>query len=77
MSANKPFSDTEVSEAKKWDLPFVDDPKASSKDQPTNALNKRSDWKYEPPEEEEGPLGGLLPDDLPPIDIGDYWDRFK
>lgn len=53
MSANKPFSDTEVSEAKKWDLPFVDDPKASSKDQPTNALNKCSDWKYEPPEEEE------------------------
>ncbi|AXT37670.1 flagellar assembly protein FliH [Alteromonas sp. BL110] len=53
MSGNKNFSENEISEAKTWDLPFVDDPKTSRKDQPTNALNKRSDWKYEPPEVEE------------------------
>ncbi len=53
MTAKKSFSENEVNEAKKWDLPFVDDPTAPRDDEPTNALNKRSDWKYEPPEVEE------------------------
>jgi flagellar assembly protein FliH len=53
MTAKKSFSESEVSEAKKWDLPFVDDPHAPRDNEPTNALNRRSDWKYEPPEEEE------------------------
>ena len=53
MTAKKSFSENEVNEAKKWDLPFVDDPTAPKEDEPTNALNKRSDWKYEPPEVEE------------------------
>lgn len=53
MTGNKSFSEYEISEAKKWDLPFVDDATAPRKDEPTNALNKRSDWKYEPPEVEE------------------------
>ncbi|MEC8377518.1 MAG: flagellar assembly protein FliH, partial [Pseudomonadota bacterium] len=53
MTAKKSFSDSEANEAKKWDLPFVDDPSAVKEDEPTNALNRRSDWKYEPPEEEE------------------------
>jgi len=53
MTAKKSFSENEVNEAKKWDLPFVDDPTAPRENEPTNALNKRSDWKYEPPEVEE------------------------
>lgn len=53
MSGNKNFSENEINEAKAWDLPFVDDPRAARKDETTNALNKRSDWKYEPPEVEE------------------------
>ena len=53
MTAKKSFSENEVNEAKKWDLPFVDDPTAPRENEPTNALNKRSDWQYEPPEVEE------------------------
>jgi flagellar assembly protein FliH len=53
MTAKKNFSESEANEAKKWDLPFVDDPNAPKEDEPTNALNRRSDWKYEPPEEDE------------------------
>lgn len=53
MTVKKNFSEDEASEAKKWDLPFVDDPRAPKENEPTNALNRRSDWKYEPPEEEE------------------------
>lgn len=43
---------TEEEQAQPWDFPFVED---SSVKPPktTNALNKRSDWKYEPPEEVE------------------------
>jgi len=32
-----------------WDLPFVEDERKAT-DTSTNALNKRSNWKYEPPE---------------------------
>jgi len=43
-----------ASHAKLWDLPFVDDAaKDVEQARKTNALNRRSDWKYEPPEEEE------------------------
>lgn len=41
-------------DAKRWDLPYVEDPRTKNvEDTPTNALNKRSGWRYEPPEEEE------------------------
>ena len=53
MSSNKGFSDDELHEAKAWDLPFVEDARQQQDDGKTNALNFRSDWKYEPPEEEE------------------------
>jgi flagellar assembly protein FliH len=53
MSTNKGFSESEASDAKKWDLPFVEDASAKKNDGTTNALNRRSDWKYEPPEEVE------------------------
>ena len=35
-----------------WDLPFVEDEGQKQPDK-TNAINKTSDWKYEPPEPEE------------------------
>ena len=53
MSTNKSFSESEANDAKTWDLPFVEDATARKKDATTNALNRRSDWKYEPPEEVE------------------------
>lgn len=53
MSTNKSFSESEANDAKTWDLPFVEDANARKKDASTNALNRRSDWKYEPPEEVE------------------------
>lgn len=54
MSNPTRFTDAEHSDAKAWDLPFVEDPEANERaKQKTNALNKRSNWKYEPPEEEE------------------------
>lgn len=46
MSQNK-SSDTTV---KAWDLPFVEEPVKQK--QGTNALNKKPEWKYEPPEPE-------------------------
>ena len=39
-------------EIKSWEPPFVEDKRGKS-DTKTNALNKTSDWKYEPPEVEE------------------------
>lgn len=45
--------DDEFNEAKSWDLPFLSDEKSTQDLQRTNALNRRSDWKYEPPEPEE------------------------
>lgn len=53
MSANRGFSESEANDAKKWDLPFVEDASANKSGSATNALNRRSDWKYEPPEEIE------------------------
>ncbi|GGW73621.1 flagellar assembly protein FliH [Alteromonas halophila] len=54
MTNTKRFTEAEHSDAKAWDLPFIDDPQKAERDaDKTNALNKRSNWKYEPPEEEE------------------------
>lgn len=53
MASNKSFTDNELNDAKKWDLPFVEDASSAVNDGKTNALNFRSDWKYEPPEEEQ------------------------
>ncbi|MEW9797541.1 flagellar assembly protein FliH [Alteromonas sp. CYL-A6] len=53
MMANRPFSEFDQGDVKTWDLPYVEDKDAAEIAQRTNALNKRSDWKYEPPEEEE------------------------
>lgn len=50
MKLYKSFSVAELEEAKDWALPNVEDEEALS-DTRTNALNRRSDWKYEPPEE--------------------------
>ncbi|MFT6988400.1 MAG: flagellar assembly protein FliH [Paraglaciecola sp.] len=35
-----------------WDLPFVEDSNKSTDDLTTNAFNRKSNWKYEPPEAE-------------------------
>jgi len=53
MSSNKGFSEDELVGAKAWDLPYVETPKSKQDEGKTNALNFRTDWKYEPPEEEE------------------------
>ena len=37
---------------KAWDLPYVEDTNLTQENQTTNALNRKSDWKYEPPEVE-------------------------
>lgn len=37
---------------KAWDLPFVEDTNQQKNTGATNAFNRKSDWKYEPPEEE-------------------------
>ena len=39
-------------EFKAWDLPYVEDINQTENDKTTNAYNRRSDWKYEPPEPE-------------------------
>jgi flagellar assembly protein FliH len=41
------------SEFKAWDLPYVEDTNLTEENKTTNAYNRRSDWKYEPPEAEE------------------------
>ncbi|MBU3022209.1 flagellar assembly protein FliH [Aestuariibacter sp. A3R04] len=51
--SDKPHSDDEFLEAKSWDLPFLSVEKSAEEQGKTNALNRRSDWKYEPPEPEE------------------------
>jgi len=39
-------------EFKAWDFPYVEDTKLKEDNKTTNALNRKSDWKYEPPEPE-------------------------
>ncbi len=53
MPKNNPFANHSLEGVKKWDLPFVEDTKSAEDDKRTNALNRTSDWKYEPPEEVE------------------------
>lgn len=45
------MQDDEAELAKLWDLPYVEDKRSDDPDK-TNAFNQRSDWKYEPPEQE-------------------------
>ena len=45
--------DEQEDEFKAWDLPYVEDSTQSEDDKTTNAFNRKSDWKYEPPEAEE------------------------
>ncbi|OFC68930.1 flagellar assembly protein FliH [Alteromonas confluentis] len=52
MNDKLPKND-EFSDAKSWDLPFLDEAQTTEDLTRTNALNRRSDWKYEPPEAEE------------------------
>ena len=52
MKSYKSFTVEELEDAKGWDLPHVEQPQ-SMQESKTNALNRRSDWKYEPPEEPE------------------------
>lgn len=52
MSANKiSQDDTNDDEIKSWDLPYVEQ-SIPEDDTKTNALNRRSTWRYEPPEPE-------------------------
>lgn len=44
--------DDQEEEFKAWDLPFVEDTSQTEEKKTTNAFNRRSDWKYEPPEPE-------------------------
>jgi flagellar assembly protein FliH len=44
--------DEQDDEFKTWDFPYVEDTNQSGDDKTTNAFNRKSDWKYEPPEAE-------------------------
>jgi flagellar assembly protein FliH len=46
-------TDEEDDSVKSWDLPYVEDTYQGADPNATNAFNHRSDWKYEPPEQEE------------------------
>lgn len=46
------FNEDQVEEVKAFDIPFVEDDRPKFRSE-TNAFNKTSDWKWEPPEEEE------------------------
>ncbi|GAC18747.1 flagellar assembly protein FliH [Paraglaciecola arctica] len=45
-------TDEQDDEFQAWDLPYVEDINQDTLDNKTNALNRKSDWKYEPPEVE-------------------------
>ena len=50
--SNQYLDESEQDNFTSWELPYVEDTRLKD-DGKTNALNKRSDWKYEPPEPEE------------------------
>jgi flagellar assembly protein FliH len=51
--AQKNAQDVEQGEEfKAWDLPYVEDTNLTKENKTTNALNRKSNWKYEPPEPE-------------------------
>ena len=45
-------TDEQDDEIQRWDLPYVEDINQAAVNNKTNAFNRKSDWKYEPPEEE-------------------------
>ncbi|MBU3003252.1 flagellar assembly protein FliH [Paraglaciecola arctica] len=45
-------ADGQDEDIKAWDLPYVEDTTLAQNDKATNALNRRPEWKYEPPEPE-------------------------
>ncbi|MFT4993982.1 MAG: flagellar assembly protein FliH [Paraglaciecola sp.] len=47
-----PISAENTDQVTTWDLPYVEDTNQALDLKTSNALNHRSDWKYEPPEEE-------------------------
>jgi flagellar assembly protein FliH len=54
MSIDDQDQDQDAEQAfKAWDLPFVEETNQRPSDKKTNAYNRLSDWKYEPPEPEE------------------------
>ena len=46
------LTEQELEDLKSWEIPYVEDTRDVD-DSRTNALNRKSDWKYEPPEPEE------------------------
>ncbi|WP_088330198.1 flagellar assembly protein FliH [Lacimicrobium sp. SS2-24] len=52
MTADKDAVAKQKEQVRSWELPFVEDESEIEPDR-TNALNRTSDWKYEPPEEDE------------------------
>ena len=51
--SDKSQDKNEFADARSWDLPFLDEVHTTEDLTRTNALNRRSDWKYEPPEAED------------------------
>lgn len=52
MTNSSHTDNADEEQAQPWDFPYVEDSSVKP-EQTTNAFNKRSDWKYEPPEEIE------------------------
>jgi flagellar assembly protein FliH len=55
MSIDEPESkqtSEQKDQVKAWDLPYIEDINKSTDELTTNAFNRRSNWKYEPPEVE-------------------------
>ena len=50
--SNSSLTKLTADDAQAWDLPYVES-ELPVDDTKTNALNRRSDWRYEPPESEE------------------------
>jgi len=72
---NKPLNQALFNEAKAWDLPSVDEVlKDPTK---TNALNRTSSWRYEPPEEEDEEIKPLTASDIEKIRQSAYEEGFK
>jgi flagellar assembly protein FliH len=52
MVSNPSIPDEDTAKVTTWDLPYVEDSRQALDLKTTNAFNHRSDWRYEPPEEE-------------------------
>jgi len=53
MSNPDQIDKSDLDEFVRWEIPVVEDTNQPIQDKPTNALNKKTEWKYEPPEKEE------------------------